>query len=372
MLFPEEARAADFERILKRPNKFLTNQLIRQAKDWISFLCLPLIPTLREWECQKLVDFILRIERFAQAARLGDAAQSAADYLHMLKTEFGLAEFYREQSRRSDDLDQASDEGLLDVIIALAGRYKTPLEFFQFLCKSMGDQEGNPEKDAEEAANASGREETGDNQVFLSTIHRAKGKEFRNVVYFNLSQTAADPNAINSQRAAFIEEERRVTYVGATRAKDDLLITFSSTKPSEFLREIALNPKYRDVEEDELKRRFTSSQLHLERAKVVLKQLEARKQKKIAYFRELTKMQSNPAGRPAWLQWLLDRIQLWRLDRALAGIKGIEGQIKLHKEETIARLEGELQALTEEETMRAALLGKTPRHALPGSLPDNP
>jgi ATP-dependent DNA helicase UvrD/PcrA len=371
LLFPEEAKASDFERILKRPNKFFSNQLIGQAKDWVSFLCLPLIPTLREWECQKLIDFILQIERFAQAARLGggsqshrdaaqsqrdgsqshrDASQSAADFLHMLKTDFGLAEFYREQSRLSDDLDQASDEGLLDVILALAGNYKTPLEFFQFLCKSIGDQKGNSENNAEDGVNASGREETGSNQVFLSTIHRSKGKEFRNVVYFNLSQSGAD-----FKQPAFIEEERRVAYVGATRSKDDLLITFASTKPSDYLREIALNPKYRELEGDELRHAFESSQLQLERANVVLKQLEVRKQNRIASFRALTKMRSSP--RPAWLQWLLDKIQLWRIDRALARIEGIEGQIKTHRQETIALLEGELQSLEEEETMRAALFG---------------
>src|SRR6185369_9098419 len=162
---------------------------------------------------------------FAHTARLPGI--SAADYLQMLKTEFGLAEFYREGSRISDDLDQASDEGLLEVIIALAGNYKTPLEFFKFLCKSIGDQKGESETNAEnkagEGANAPEREETGNNEVYLSTIHRAKGKEFRNVVYFNLSQSATDP-----KQAAFVEEERRVTYVGATRPKDDLLITFAS------------------------------------------------------------------------------------------------------------------------------------------------
>jgi DNA helicase-2/ATP-dependent DNA helicase PcrA len=356
LLFPREARASDFERILKRPNKFFTNQLIGQAKDWISFLCLPLIPTLREWEWQKLIDFILRIERLRQLARQGEL--SAVDTLHMLKTELGLAEFYREQSRLSDDLDQASDEGLLDVILALAGNYKTPLEFYQFLSKSIGDRAGNGEKDAGEG-NAE-REETGGNQVFLSTIHRSKGKEFRNVVYFNLSQTASDP-----RQTVFLEEERRVAYVGATRSKDDLLITFASTKPSDFLREIALNPNYRELEVDDLGRRFTSSQLQLERANVVLKQLEAKKQKRIAAFRELTKMQ--PGQRPAWLQWLLDKIQLWRIDRALAGIEELEGQIKTHKQEVIVRLEGELRALEEEVKMRAALLGKTLRHPPAGN-----
>jgi DNA helicase-2/ATP-dependent DNA helicase PcrA len=361
MLFPNEAKASDFERILKRPNKYFTNQLIAQVKEWISFQRLPHLTTLRDWERQKLVDFVARIERFSQTARLGEI--SAAACLQTLKTEFGLAEFYREQSRITDDLDQASDEGLLDVIIAMAGNYKTPLEFFQFICKSIGDQEGNSKKNSGNNAGDGNpeREEPGGNEVFLSTIHRAKGKEFRNVVYFNLSQSAAD-----AKQAAFIEEERRVTYVGATRPKDDLLITFASTRPSEFLREIALNPKYRDVEDDDLKRGLTSAGLRLERAGVVLKQLEANRQNKIGFFRELTK--SGPVGRPAWLQWVLNKIQLWRIDRALARIESIQGQIKTHKEGTIASLERELQALEEEGKMRAALLEKP----IPQALSANP
>jgi DNA helicase-2/ATP-dependent DNA helicase PcrA len=352
ILFPEEAKASDFERILKRPNRYLTNQLIVQAKEWTSFWRLPQLTTLREWERQKLLDLITQIESFALRACLGDASQSAADFMQTLKTEFGLAEFYREHSRLSDDLDQASAEGLLDVITALAANYKTPREFFQFICKSIEDQKSNSENTPENGNPE--REEANSNEVYLSTIHRAKGKEFRNVVYFNLSQTAADP-----KQATFIEEERRVAYVGATRPKDDLLITFASTKPSDFLREIALNPEFMDVDEDELRRRLIFSQLHLERAKVVLQQLEARKQNQIGFFRELTKTQSGQP--PAWLQWLLGKIQLWRMDRALARIEDTDRQIKTHKEATIAPLERELHAMEAEGKMRAALLGKTGR-----------
>jgi len=176
------------------------------------------------------------------------------------------------------------------------------------------------------------------------------------VVYFNLSQTGADPNAANTQQESFVEEERRVTYVGATRPQEDLLITFASSKPSPFLWEIALNPRYRDVADDDLQRALTSTELHLERARVVLKQLESNRQNKIRFFRELTETQSRQ--RAAWLQWILHKIQLWRIDRALARIELIQGQIKTHKEETIAPLEREYHALDEEGKMRAALLGK--------------
>jgi len=181
ILFPQEAKPSDFERILKRPNKFLTNQLIAQAKDWTSFLGLRQLTTLREWERQKLEDFTTRIEGFSQTAQAGEI--SAVDCLQTVKTEFGLAEFYHEQSRISDDLDQASNEGLLEVMIAMAGSYKTPLAFYQFLCKSIADQVAHPAEDDKNGTNQ--REQARGNEVYLSTIHRAKGREFRNVVYFN-------------------------------------------------------------------------------------------------------------------------------------------------------------------------------------------
>ncbi|MDQ2693358.1 MAG: ATP-binding domain-containing protein, partial [Chloroflexota bacterium] len=359
ILFPKEAKATDFERILKRPNKFLTNQLIAQATERVSFLRLPHLTTLRDWERQKLVEFITRMESFSQKARAGE--MTAVACLQALKTEFGLAEFYREQSSLTEDLDQATDEGLLDVMIALAGNYKMPLEIYQFLCKSIGDQESHPGKNGEDASPE--REAPDSNEVYLSTIHRAKGKEFRNVIYFNLSQAAAEP-----KQAFFIEEERRVAYVGATRPKDDLLITFASTRPSEFLREIALNPKYKDVEDEDLKRGITAGTLRLERAKVVLKHLEAKKQKQIAFFRELTK--TNGVKRAAWLQWLLNKIQLWRIDRALKRIEGTDAQIKTHKEETIAALEREIQAMDEEGKMRQALaVNRTETASAPAAAP---
>ena len=361
-LFPREAKASDFERILKRPNKLLSNQLIAQAQDWDSLTQLRELTTLRDWERQTLTDFTARLERFSQTAHPGK--MTAADCMQKLKTEFGLTAFYQEQSRLSDDLDQAGDEGLLDVITALAGTFKTPQEFFQFISKSLADASREGENSARNGT--AERDVANPNEVYLSTIHRAKGKEFRNVIYFNLSQTAADPPTGNSQRASFVEEERRITYVGATRAKDDLLITFAANKPSAFLQEIALNPSYRDIEEADLKRGLTSARLQLERERVVLKQLEEQKEYELGTFRELTTSQSNQG--PAWLRWLLNKIQLWRIDRALARVEGIEGQIKTHKEETIASLEREIQAIEEEGRMRMALLGKPIPPARPAHL----
>jgi ATP-dependent exoDNAse (exonuclease V) beta subunit len=40
-----------------------------------------------------------------------------------------------------------------------------------------------------------------------------------------------------------IEEERRVTYVGVTRAREGIFITALKSKPSKFLPEVAFNPE---------------------------------------------------------------------------------------------------------------------------------
>jgi len=74
--------------------------------------------------------------------------------------------------------------------------------------------------------------------ISLMTIHKSKGKEFPWVVYFNLSRKGA------SEIETHLEEERRVAYVGATRAQQGLLITADEDHYSRFLIEFALNPEF--------------------------------------------------------------------------------------------------------------------------------
>lgn len=82
--------------------------------------------------------------------------------------------------------------------------------------------------------------------VTLSTVHSSKGLEFRYVFFVGLDE-GIFPSTSHLDNLADLEEERRVAYVGATRAKEKLFLTtarqrlmygnYNSHRPSRFLRE---------------------------------------------------------------------------------------------------------------------------------------
>jgi ATP-dependent DNA helicase UvrD/PcrA len=89
-----------------------------------------------------------------------------------------------------------------------------------------------------------------DHRITVSTIHRAKGAEARLVVLLACEeQLLPSWRSLSSPDPDRLEEERRLFYVAATRAKDRLLITHAAERgrrptggPSRFIAEAGLGP----------------------------------------------------------------------------------------------------------------------------------
>ena len=103
---------------------------------------------------------------------------------------------------------------------------------------------------AEAVLMSSADEETAKNSVTLMTLHAAKGLEFP-VVFIVGMEEGLFPS-LRSDDEASLEEERRLAYVGMTRAKEKLFLTFASSRfsmgqrsynlPSRFLSELGYDP----------------------------------------------------------------------------------------------------------------------------------
>lgn len=94
-------------------------------------------------------------------------------------------------------------------------------------------------------------ESSGDDVVSLMTLHAAKGLEFP-VVFIVGMEDGLFPSSRAMDAEAELEEERRLAYVGMTRAMRDLFLTFAGSRysfggrnynmPSRFLLELGYNP----------------------------------------------------------------------------------------------------------------------------------
>jgi superfamily I DNA/RNA helicase len=100
-------------------------------------------------------------------------------------------------------------------------------------------------------------EQNGADSVVLMTLHSAKGLEFP-VVFLTGLEEGIFPHRNSMQKDSQMEEERRLAYVGITRAKEELFLTHASRRTlfgntqmnavSRFIREIP-NEMFKETEE---------------------------------------------------------------------------------------------------------------------------
>lgn len=151
----------------------------------------------------------------------------------------GLREHYARESK--GQLDSRTDN--LDELVSVASRFTRAEE--------DEDEETMPELVAFLSYAAleagEGQAEAGEEGVQLMTLHSAKGLEFP-LVFLGGLEEGLFPNSKSVEEAGRLEEERRLAYVGITRAREKLVLSYAEARrihgmdmygvPSRFLREI--------------------------------------------------------------------------------------------------------------------------------------
>lgn len=150
----------------------------------------------------------------------------------------GLREHYEQQSKGS--IDSRTDN--LDELVSVASRFvrgddeetaalSELVAFLAYAALEAGE----------------GQTEAGEDGVQLMTLHSAKGLEFPLVFLVGVEE-GLFPNNKSNEEPGRLEEERRLAYVGITRARQKLVVTYAEARrlhgqdmyglPSRFLREI--------------------------------------------------------------------------------------------------------------------------------------
>lgn len=168
---------------------------------------------------------ILKLQNFLKSVNLAD---TPAEITLNVIQKFSLTELVQDGTPSGDERVEN-----LNMMVSNASQFSNLEDFL-----------------SEAVLMSSSDEESAKNSVTLMTLHAAKGLEFP-VVFIVGMEEGLFPS-IRDDNEAEIEEERRLAYVGMTRAREKLYLSFASSRysmgqksynmPSRFLTELGYNP----------------------------------------------------------------------------------------------------------------------------------
>ena len=223
------ATAKHYEIILKKPNKYFTNEFISTIQSWDDFINLE-----------------------------HAAGQSADSIVTTIIEEFELKQFYKDESKLSEDVDTATDYDILEIIMSFAKGFSSIDDFYNY-CTDL----------SKKSATNGTYDNNDTDKVKLSSIHKAKGNEFSHVAYFNVVKRITEKAAETE-----LEEERRISYVAVTRPRESLIITTQKDEISTFVKEFFLNPKYRTLDIESLRNSLGLMDVNINKLRMDLQTIE--------------------------------------------------------------------------------------------------
>lgn len=248
---PETVSGEQLRTLLNRPNRYLRNELVARiteaAKPW---------ETVQEIVNDQTVSTPSGLRELVnRVGKLGDRHRTSklesVQLVDDVLTEFELRRFWTDLATKGvRDADDAGALQVVDVVRMLATDLPDVGAFL-----AAWDQFAERERARDDSTDDTLQREENEkqDQVVIGTIHAAKGREYQSVV---LADYNPDLSRLSPEEQ---EEERRVLYVGVTRAIESVQLTIDLSKDSvhAFIREM-IPPPAAD-EEASLKRASTEA-----------------------------------------------------------------------------------------------------------------
>ncbi len=219
-----DLKRAGFLQIMNRPNRYIARDALPSGM--VDFGALMTFYQDKDWMQDRIITLMTHLRI------LKNLPPFAA--VNFIRKGIGYEEYLREYA----DYRKIKPEELLEVLDRLQESAKT--------AGTLEEWESSMDAYREEIKKqAAGREQKGDGAV-LCTLHQSKGLEYKNVYILNVNE-----GSIPYRKAVLpdaLEEERRLFYVGMTRARENLTICLVRTQydkkrePSRFLQEAGLPP----------------------------------------------------------------------------------------------------------------------------------
>ncbi len=213
-------RRQDFLRVMNRPNRYIARNAVYEKE--INLETLRICYKDREWMRDRIDGLENDLKQMRSLPPYG-----AVNYLrHAVGYEGYLKEYARLRGLDGQELIETADQ------------IQESARKFQNLAQWEAHMEEYTARLREQAA----RIQRSPQGVTLSTLHSVKGLEFEKVWIVNVNQGTIPYK--KAKLAAQIEEERRLFYVGMTRAKKELVLCHvrrqfeKEREPSQFLYEI--------------------------------------------------------------------------------------------------------------------------------------
>jgi len=223
----DAARPEHLELALGTPPRFVPRDDLRRAcaDGFTDLSTSDHVPSFAQADVQSFCASVRRVHAYSRSENA-----SPGDVMTTLTLQFHLADHYKKTDQSTANTGASAATEVLTLIAQLTAGHATFDGFVDWYnAQATEEMEASRTRSADADAD----------KVKVETVHRTKGAEFRAVVLFHVAEgTLPHSQSLGTGQPAAVEEERRVFYVGLTRAIERLLVTTDRNRTSRFIQEL--------------------------------------------------------------------------------------------------------------------------------------